>query len=176
MTDGRGSGGRERPPVTCDWIATISTALLLIATPFLERGNNTALRLIGVVSLLCSLALIIPPFLLLARHGGVPPGAPYYDTSRVVERGPYAIVRHPQYLGYILLILGIVLLSQHPLTILLGAIAVGSLSVYTVLEERHCERRIGEGYRAYSRRVPRFNFPLGLVRLIVRRRRTPPSP
>ena len=92
----------------------------------------------------------------------------------MVERGPYAIVRHPQYLGYILLVLGIVLLSQHPLTVLLGVIAVGSLYVYTVLEERHCERRIGADYRAYLRRVPRFNFLLGLVRLIVRRRRAPP--
>jgi protein-S-isoprenylcysteine O-methyltransferase Ste14 len=120
--------------------------------------------------LILAIVLIFPPFLLLSRHGGVAPGTPYYDTTQVVERGPYAVIRHPQYLGYILLVLGFVLLSQHLLTVLLGLVAIGTLAVHTALEERQCERRFGDAYRVYMRRVPRFNLPLGIFRLIRRKR------
>ncbi len=169
MTQVQGDSGRERPPVACDWIATIGAALLLIVGRFVERGDSVELRLIGIVSLALSTFLIVPPFLLLSRHGGVAPGAPYYDTSRLVERGPYAVVRHPQYLGYILLVVGFALLSQHALTSVLAMVSVGSLYVHTRLEERHCMRRLGDTYRTYMQRVPRFNLPVGVVRLIGRR-------
>jgi protein-S-isoprenylcysteine O-methyltransferase Ste14 len=171
MAQAPGDRKDGRPTFVWDWIAFVSAALVLIVGAVVERGSSVPLRVIGAISLVLSAFLIFPPFLLLSRHGGVPPGAPYYDTSRLVERGPYAVVRHPQYLGYILLVLGFALLAQHPLTALLGVVAIGSLYAHTALEERDCVRRLGDVYRTYMRRVPRFNLPLGLVRLIVRRRR-----
>lgn len=159
-----------RPTFVWDWIAFVSTAVVLVLSIVVGRGASAPLRAVGVAVLVLSIPLISLPFVLLARYGGVAPGAPYYDTTRVVERGPYAVVRHPQYLGYILLVLGFVLLSQHLLTVVLGLIAVGAITAHIGLEERWCERRLGDAYRGYMRRVPRLNLPLGVLRLIRRAR------
>jgi protein-S-isoprenylcysteine O-methyltransferase Ste14 len=167
----------DHPAPTCvwDWIAFLSAVAVLVVTVAVGRGGSAPLRWVGVAVLALAVPLIVAPFLLLPRHGGVAPGAPYYDTTTVVAVGPYAVVRHPQYLGYILLVLGFALLSQHLLTALLSAIAIGTLWVHTIREERQCERRLGDEYQAYARRVPRFNLLLGLVRWM-RGRRTGPQP
>lgn len=158
-----------RPTFVWDWIAFVSASVVLVLSVVVGRGASAPLRAVGVVVLVLSIPLIFLPFVLLTRHGGVAAGAPYYDTSRVVERGPYTVVRHPQYLGYILLLVGFVLLSQHLLTALPAAVAVAALVVHTAQEERQCERRMGDAYRAYARRVPRFNLLLGVLRLVRRK-------
>jgi protein-S-isoprenylcysteine O-methyltransferase Ste14 len=159
-----------RPSFVWDWIAFVSAAVVLVLSIAVGRGASAPLRAVGVVVLILSIPLIFLPFVLLTRYGGVAAGAPYYDTSRVVERGPYTVVRHPQYLGYMLLLVGFVLLSQHLLTTLPAAVAVAALLVHTVQEEQQCERRMGDAYRAYMRRVPRFNLPVGVLRLLRRNR------
>jgi len=164
------------PTCVWDWIAFLSAVAVLVVTVAVGHGERAPLRWAGVVVLMLAVPLIVTPFLLLPRHGGVAPGAPYYDTTKVVAIGPYAFVRHPQYLGYILLVLGFALLSQHLLTALLSAIAIGTLWVHTIWEERQCERRLGDEYRAYARRVPRFNLLLGLVRWMRRPRDGPVPP
>jgi protein-S-isoprenylcysteine O-methyltransferase Ste14 len=166
----------DRPTFVWDWIAFLSAAAVLVVTAAVGTGDSAPLRWAGVGVLILAVPLIVAPFVLLSRHGGVAPGAPYYDTSKLVAVGPYAFVRHPQYLGYMLLVFGFVLLSQHPLTTLLGAIAAGTLWVHTVREERQCVRRLGDDYRAYARRVPQFNLFLGLVRWIRDRRAGPARP
>ncbi len=169
-------GDEASPTCVWDWVAVLSAAAVLVATVAVGRGGSAPLRWVGAVVLALAIPLIVAPFFLLSRHGGVAPGAPYYDTSKVVTIGPYAFVRHPQYLGYMLLVLGFALVSQHLLTAMLGAIAVGTLWVHTIREERQCERRLGDEYRAYARHVPRFNLLLGLVRWIRGRRDGPELP
>jgi len=163
-------GAREPPPSPAlDWAAVIAVAVLLGAQFLLPRGTIGWLSACGAGALLLAPVFIFPPFFTLSRRGGVPPGKPYYETTRVVDRGVFAIVRHPQYLGYILLAVGFALLSQHPVTWALAAIAVACFVLYAGQEERECTRRLGQRYTDYRRRVPRFNFVLGLARLLVRR-------
>ena len=153
----------------------IAVAILLVAQFLLPRGTVGWLSACGAGALILAPLFIFPPFGTLARRGGVPSGRPYYDTTRVVDRGAFAIVRHPQYLGYMLLGAGFALLSQHPLALGLAAVALACFAWYAAQEERDCLRRFGEAYATYRRRVPRFNFVLGLVRFLARRARPGPA-
>jgi methanethiol S-methyltransferase len=66
----------------------------------------------------------------------------------------YAIVRHPLYLGFSLI------LAFHPTqtenSLAAAAAIVAYFYVGTFFEERRMERKFGEAYREYRRRVPRF--------------------
>ena len=46
------------------------------------------------------------------------------SKESLVENGLYAFIRHPEFLGHILIILSLVLISQHPFNILIGAILI----------------------------------------------------
>lgn len=115
--------------------------------------------------LLLAGVFIFWPFYLLARYGGLE-GESYMQAAVVVDRGLYAVVRHPQYLGYILLACGFALLSQHGVSVLLDIIAAVLFYIQAVREERACLAEFGEPYARYCCRVPRFNVILGLFRLL----------
>lgn len=161
------SRGQE-PPRLFAWLASLVTVLLLIAGLFLERGDHAMLRVAGVVLLALSGLFIFAPFLLLSRHGRSRGSETYMQTGAVVDRGVYAITRHPQYLGYMLLASGFALLSQHWLALLLAAVSVTLFCLQAVGEEKYCLARFGGAYEGYLRRVPRFNVVLGIVRLLQR--------
>ncbi len=162
-------GGR---PQRLGWLASALTAAVLVATVILGPGPHPELRILGVCALLGALLLFAPPFLLLRRYGRVTKGGSYMDTTVVVDRGPYALVRHPQYLGYMLLAIGFALRSQTWITTGLAVGTVIVLWMYSQQEEAYCERMLGQAYRRYAKRVPGFNLPLGLVRYLRRRNPT----
>jgi protein-S-isoprenylcysteine O-methyltransferase Ste14 len=159
--------GQERhPPRLFALVASLAIVLLLIARFFLEGGEFVFLRGAGVVLLALSCVFIFAPFFLLARHGQRQGGGTYMQTGGVVERGLYAIIRHPQYLGYMLLACGFALLSQHWLAILLAALSSTCFYLQALAEEKYCLAQFGAAYEQYLQRVPRFNVLLGIVRLI----------
>ena len=146
------------------WIAAVSSAAVLVSQFLLERGGNPYVRAAGIACLLLSPIFIFPPFLLLVRYGRPPHGKPYYCTTVVVDRGVYSIVRHPQYVGYVLLTLGFAALSQQTLTVILAVCSAGAFYVQSLREEAFCRTQPGHDYSEYMRRVPRFNFIAGLFR------------
>lgn len=164
-TDRDSSKGRE-PPKLFAWLASLVAILLLITNLFLERGDNAHLRVVGVVVLALAGVFIFAPFFLLLRHGRSRDGETYMQTGAVVDRGLYAITRHPQYLGYMLLACGFALLSQHWLTVVLALVGIAFFYLQAVQEERFCLAQFGESYTRHLQRVPRFNAALGIVRLL----------
>jgi protein-S-isoprenylcysteine O-methyltransferase Ste14 len=120
----------------------------------------------GVFVLLLAGVFIFAPFYLLTKHGGVTDGQTYVQARIVVDRGLYAITCHPQYLGYIFLACGFARLSQHWVAVLLAVVGATFFYLQAVREERYCLVQLGEHYEQYLRRVPRFNFILGIVRLL----------
>lgn len=154
----------RNPPQLWAWLASAVTISLIAATQFLPGGDHPLLRRAGVLVLLLAGAFIFWPFYLLARHGGQT-GQGYMQAALVVDRGLYAVVRHPQYLGYILLGWGFALLSQHGVTVLLALAATGLFYGQSVMEERACLAQFDKAYAQYRRRVPRFNVVWGLFRL-----------
>ena len=82
-----------------------------------------------------------------------------YTAQRAGElatSGPYAHVRHPQYAGFALIIIGFFL--QCP-TLVTGLMLPVLLAMYWRLakrEEREVEAQFGEAYRRYAEQVPAF--------------------
>ncbi|UCD23072.1 MAG: isoprenylcysteine carboxylmethyltransferase family protein [Gemmatimonadota bacterium] len=160
-------------PHTFHWLAGAAFVALLIASSLVDRGGNDLVRTVGVGVLLLSPFLFVPPFFLLKKYGGAKDGEPFFDTTVTVDHGLYAIVRHPQYLGYMVLMLGFVLLSQHVLTVLFGLAGIVFFYLHTVQEDRFCRERLGEEYREYASDVPSFNIVVGVIRYLRRRQGSP---
>jgi protein-S-isoprenylcysteine O-methyltransferase Ste14 len=151
------------PRTVYGWIAFGCTVALLVTDRLIPRGGNATLQALGVVVLLLSPTFFVPPFFLLPKYGRSA-GGTYYATTQLVDRGLYAIVRHPQYLGYALLNVGFALLSQRVATVALGCGAVTMFDIHALHEDVHCTKHLGEPYRTYMQRVPRFNVLLGMWR------------
>jgi protein-S-isoprenylcysteine O-methyltransferase Ste14 len=77
------------------------------------------------------------------------------EDHRIVETGPYGIVRHPVYAG-LLLAVGATAIEGGRLEAIAGALVlVAAISLRAKLEERFLRRDIGdEAYVGYRRRVP----------------------
>lgn len=70
----------------------------------------------------------------------------------VVDGGPYRLVRHPGYVGWSLLWLGVPLLLGSAWALVPGALCVGGIIVRTALEDRDLAAGL-PGYREYAARV-----------------------
>ncbi len=82
------------------------------------------------------------------------------DHQKLVTWGPYRYVRHPSYLGYFLMFIGLYLLWP-ALPTLVPLVAIPSYHRLTFEEERLLEARFGEEYHEYRKRTGRFLPKLG---------------
>ena len=73
----------------------------------------------------------------------------------LVDWGPYRYVRHPSYLGYFLMFIGFLLLSQSMLA-LISFIAIPGYALITRREEELLVSKFGERYVRYQKSVGRF--------------------
>jgi protein-S-isoprenylcysteine O-methyltransferase Ste14 len=74
---------------------------------------------------------------------------------RVIESGPYAIVRHPIYTGILLAVLATALVKGTVLALVGAAIITLGLWMKATLEEGWLRQELGaDAYDAYRRRVP----------------------
>lgn len=147
-------------------VAAIGQIVLSIL--FYDRRPSDLVTNIGWLVLWVSAVFGWLPIMTFKRWGGVAKGETYTETTTLVDRGIYAVVRHPQYLSGMLLALAFSLIAQHWAVILLGLVVAGISYAGTYQEERDLEAKFGQAYRGYRDRVPRVNFLLGLARLLRR--------
>lgn len=91
------------------------------------------------------------------------------DTTVIVERGTYGIVRHPQILGCMMLMLGSILISQHWLSAIVAVPVFVLFYQYVLKEEKDLVLKFGNDYKRYMQKVPKMNFVVGIIRLLKRR-------
>jgi len=142
----------------------------LVLTGVLETSFYPALFVVGWVVWAFGMVLVMAPIIMFPRRRGVPKGRSFVNTTRLVDTGIYAIVRHPQYTGGIFSIFITTLLwYPHWLFGVLGAL--GTVAVYMGCreEDQHLIKKFGDEYKMYMQKVPRMNFFLGLIRLLRRR-------
>jgi protein-S-isoprenylcysteine O-methyltransferase Ste14 len=154
----------EKWPKAPAVVGTVLALGVIVGQALLDTPSPIGVRGVALALLLLSVPLIGLPFRDLRRYGNPRSGGAYYATTHLVDRGVYRLVRHPQYLGYILLVLGFGLLRPHLVILGLAVGATVSFCVQALWEERACRYRWTSSYEAYMRRVPRFNLPLGAVR------------
>lgn len=161
----------EQPSSTFDWIASMAALGVFATTQLGESWDWPRGTWVGVVCLALALPLFSLPFLHLSRYGASEDGESYIHTTQVADRGVYALVRHPQYLGYSLLVTGLTLLSPNPASLALSLLAIAGFVAQALAEERFLVRRMGAAYAAYRERVPRFDLARGAWRWWKRRER-----
>ena len=88
----------------------------------------------------------------------------------LVESGMYAFVRHPEFLGHILIIFALVIISQHWINFIVGAILIVLLCLAMIEEEKRNIEKFGNAYRDYMKRVPRINLIAGIIKQIHKKR------
>ena len=77
-------------------------------------------------------------------------------AGQLATAGVYARVRHPQYVGFIVIMLGFLVQWPTILTLAMFPVLVTMYVRLSLNEEREAEARFGESWRAYAARTPRF--------------------
>lgn len=88
-------------------------------------------------------------------------------TNRLVSEGIYSIVRHPQYLGYMLLTAGFSLLNIHWVSFLCCVAAVFFYNQQIIIEEKQMIEKFGQSYLDYMETTPKLNFLGKLINLFL---------
>ena len=82
---------------------------------------------------------------------------PWKPTTQIVETGPFRITRNPMYLQMVLVCIGFAVALMNLWILLLTPICAWLLHWLAILpEESYLERKFGDGYLAYKRRVRRW--------------------
>lgn len=96
------------------------------------------------------------PAVLLFRRSGQDEN-PWKPTPSIVERGPYRLTRNPMYVQMLLICLGFAILMANPWIALLVPVAGWTLQRLVIVhEEAYLERKFGDVYLDYKRRVRRW--------------------
>ena len=106
-----------------------------------------------------SYVLIFAGFILLGRSWGI-----LYEAQRrheIARSGPYARVRHPQYLAFIMIMLGFLLQWPTLVTLIMFPILVYMYVRLARREEQDAVVEFGDVYTRYASRTPAFVPRLG---------------
>ena len=81
-----------------------------------------------------------------------PPGDP-----AIIERGPYRLTRNPMYLQMVVACIGVAIAFANTWILLLVPVCAWALQALAIIpEEQYLERKFGEHYLAYKKRVRRW--------------------
>lgn len=129
-------------------VAAVMTVVSLIGPTLLRPGGAQSLApdtLTAVVSAL-GLCVVIVGKITLGRSFGLVPA-----NRGVVVEGPYKVVRHPIYTGYLVTHVAFIIASPRLLNIAIVLVADTALITRALIEERVLGH--DAAYRAYCRRV-----------------------
>ena len=74
----------------------------------------------------------------------------------LAKAGPYARIRHPQYVAFVLILLGFLLQWPTLLTLVMFPILLFMYGRLAITEEAEMRKRFGGEFEAYAARTPRF--------------------
>ena len=82
---------------------------------------------------------------------------PYKKTTEIIETGPYRLTRNPMYLQMVLLCIGFAILLSNLWILVLTPICALLLHFLVILpEEAYLERKFGQSYFEYKKRIRRW--------------------
>jgi protein-S-isoprenylcysteine O-methyltransferase Ste14 len=126
----------------------IATAVSLAGPPLLRasEGSNLVPDLVTAAASAAGLSIVIVGKMALGRSFGIAPA-----NRGIVIRGPYVLVRHPIYLGYLLTHAAFLVAHPTPWNAVVLLVADSALIVRALVEERVLSA--DAEYQSYCRRV-----------------------
>jgi len=160
------------------WINVIPSALgsllfilqIIVGLYLLSEVSQIAiLAYIGVgLYVFSGIVFGMLPIFEFRRKGKVKKGKSYIHTTKLVDTGIYSIVRHPQYITFIMWAIAGMLLFQHWIVILLGIPVIPLTYIDLIKADKDAVEKFGDDYKKYIQKVPRANFLLGTIRVLRR--------
>ena len=149
-------------------VLLVSTWLLY----FLLLHNPVVQSLVyaGWAILAVGLVFIFLPMVVLRRKGRPEKDKDFTHTTTIVDSGIYAIVRHPLYLGWLLMYIAVMLFSQHWLIVIMGILGVVCMYLISKQEDQRLIEKFGDTYERYMKSVPAMNVLAGIIRPLRRRK------
>ena len=129
------------------------------------QGSISWLKSIGFIILIPVVILWIIPVVTLRKYGSISPDGSFLATTQLVEKGIYRVVRHPQYLSFMLLNTGFALLNQDAITLVISFLSVLFLTLGIKEEEQLLTEQFGDDYVDYKKKVPSINILAGIYRI-----------
>jgi protein-S-isoprenylcysteine O-methyltransferase Ste14 len=128
--------------------AAITTTLSIAGPPLLRAGQVPGLvpDVVTAIASAIGLLIVIGGKMTLGRSFGIVPA-----NRGVVASGPYLLVRHPIYLGYLITHVAFVIAQPTPLNIAIVAVADTALILRALIEERVLSN--DAAYQTYCQRV-----------------------
>ncbi|MBI2749158.1 MAG: isoprenylcysteine carboxylmethyltransferase family protein [Burkholderiales bacterium] len=78
------------------------------------------------------------------------------QRNALAKAGPYARIRHPQYVAFVLVLVGFLLQWPTLLTLVMFPILVVMYARLAITEEKEMRKRFGAEFEAYAAHTPRF--------------------
>jgi len=145
----------------------VASVLLVLEYMLLWFLDNPAgieeLRYAGWALFAVGIVLIFLPMFVFRSKGKVEKEKDWTETSALVDTGIYSVIRHPLYLGWLLMYLVTILWSQHWLTIIVGILGMTSVYLISRKEDQRLVEKFGDDYKRYMCSVPRMNLLAGVV-------------
>jgi len=144
------------------WLIVLALAAALLFLEHLRHPSSSLAQIAlppptpivgGVADLLAVAGLVIALWgrIVLGRNWNLHPGLK--ETHELIERGPYAYVRHPMYSGLSLMSLGTVIWCGNKAGYLLFFVSLLGAWFKLRWEEKILTRHFGESYLRYQARV-----------------------
>lgn len=123
---------------------------------FFYEIQSVALILIGII--LISFFFIfgwLPIHTLKIK--GEAEGKSFAETTKLVKSGLYRYSRHPQFLSWVFLSLGLSCLSQYSITAILSLLVIFFVYLDALVQDTYLIEKFGQKYKDYMEKVPRMN-------------------
>ena len=175
---GNAESPEPRPPRPAGiprWLALALSPVVWVALPAVHAGIPWALshlgprygwadggpsdwNLLGYVPVAVGAVLLAWIMVFgLFQYRNLPERVPidYYNPAFLMTGGPYALSRHPMYIGELALWLGLAVLFGSPVVLAGFAVMFAVMRRLAAREEAGLEAAFGDCYRRYKARVPR---------------------
>ncbi|HEV3262811.1 MAG TPA: isoprenylcysteine carboxylmethyltransferase family protein [Gemmataceae bacterium] len=166
----------RRPAGIPRWLAVALSPLVWVAIPAVHAGLPWALSHLGprygwadggpsdwnlLGYALVAVGAVVLAWIMvfgLSQYRNLPERVPidYYNPAFLMTGGPYALSRHPMYVGELALWVGVAVVFGSPVALAGSAVMFAVMRRLVAREEAGLEAAFGDAYRRYKARVPRW--------------------
>jgi protein-S-isoprenylcysteine O-methyltransferase Ste14 len=124
--------------------------------------NDFAGRVVGVVLVAAGATLSASSVFLMGRAWRI--GIDPENRTELAHEGPYRWIRHPIYGGFLVMLVGEMLVVPRPAIVIAALLTAAGVVTQALREERHLHRTFGERYARYVAATGRFLPRVGRMR------------